>query len=59
MARLLALEWDAFEARLLVARTTGKTVDVEQAFTVPLGAGAEPAGGEGGSAEIGPRLAAA
>ncbi|HPM84814.1 MAG TPA: hypothetical protein PLF81_29115 [Candidatus Anammoximicrobium sp.] len=69
MARLLALEWDAREARLVVARTTGKTVDVEQAFTVPLGAGeetahaepagAEPGGGEGGSSDLGPRLAAA
>lgn len=37
MARLLALEWDAREARLVVARTSGKSVEVEQAFTVSLG----------------------
>lgn len=64
MARLLALEWDPREARLVVARTTGKVLEVEQAFTVPLGAGVEtaggdPTGGEGGSPDIGPRLAAA
>lgn len=64
MARLLALEWDPREARLVVARTTGRTVEVEQAFTVPLdaggeSAGAELAGGEVGSADLCARLAEA
>lgn len=73
MARLLAFEWDAREARLVVAHTAGKSVEVEQAFTVSLeesgGATAEkvPAGGplaDGGpgeavSVDLGARLAAA
>lgn len=64
MARLLALEWDAREARLVVARTTGRTVDVEQAFTVPLatvaeGAEADPAAGTAGGTDLGPKLIAA
>jgi len=37
MPRLLALEWDAREARLAVGRTTGKGVLVELALAVELG----------------------
>jgi Tfp pilus assembly PilM family ATPase len=63
MARLLAFEWDAREARLVVARTTGKSVEVEQAFTVPLAESGESAAegpaAEARGAELGPRLAAA
>lgn len=36
MARLLALEWDSREARVAVARTSGKQIVVEQAFAVEL-----------------------
>lgn len=36
MARLLALEWDAKEARVAVARPRGSGIVVEQAFVVPL-----------------------
>lgn len=36
MARLLALEWDAKEARVAVAQRRGKDVIVEQAFSVEL-----------------------
>ena len=63
MSKLLALEWDAREARLVVARVMGKSVEVEQAFAVPLTAGAETATeaatAEAGSSELGSRLAAA
>ena len=37
MSKLLALEWDAHEARIVSARTRGKDVVVEEAFTVALG----------------------
>jgi Tfp pilus assembly PilM family ATPase len=63
MSKLLALEWDAREARLVVARVSGKSVEVEQAFAVPLTAGAETATdaatAEAGSSEWGAKLAAA
>lgn len=36
MPQLLALEWDQFEARVVVARTRGAGVLVEHAFTVSL-----------------------
>jgi len=36
MPRLLALEWDAREARVVVARSRGKDVAVEHAFAVEL-----------------------
>lgn len=36
MARLVALEWDAREARVAVGRTRGKDVVVEEAFSVEL-----------------------
>ena len=36
MPRLVALEWDAKEARVVVARSRGKGVVVEQAFAVVL-----------------------
>jgi Tfp pilus assembly PilM family ATPase len=36
MARLLALEWDAKEARAVIARTRGASVAIEQALTIPL-----------------------
>src|SRR5437016_47093 len=46
MSRLIALEWDAKEARVAVGRTRGTTVAVEQAFVVPL-----PQREEGSTAE--------
>ena len=52
MARLLALEWDAREARAVVARTRGKAVAVEQTFVVPL-----PQGDNASEADVGPILA--
>ena len=48
MARLLALEWDAKEARVVVAHARGNEVVVEQAVVVPL-----PEREGGGEAEIG------
>ena len=36
MSRLLALEWDAKEARVVIARTRGSAVAVEQALAIPL-----------------------
>src|SRR5262245_55938127 len=46
MSRLLALEWDAKEARVVVGRKSGKAVVVEQAFAAPL-----PQKAEGSTAE--------
>ena len=37
MARLLAIEWDAREVRVAVARTAGREVEVDDAFAVDLG----------------------
>jgi Tfp pilus assembly PilM family ATPase len=58
MVRLLAIEWDASEARVAVGRARGTAAVVEQAFTVPLPkrSGAEAAVGE---KEIGAAVAAA
>ncbi|MBL7042975.1 MAG: hypothetical protein ISR77_30365 [Pirellulaceae bacterium] len=53
MPRLLALEWDAREARLAVGRTGGKGVIVDLAMSIDLGP-AEEAPGE----TVGERLAA-
>jgi Tfp pilus assembly PilM family ATPase len=52
MSRLLALEWDAKEARVVVARKRGPDVSVEQAFSIalPQGQGAGPADNEVGPA---------
>lgn len=36
MPRLLALEWDAREARVAVARTRGSEATLEQAFAIPF-----------------------
>ena len=36
MARLIAFEWDRAEARIVVARTSGDTVRVDQMAAVPL-----------------------
>ena len=36
MPQLLALEWDQFEARVVVAQQRGEDVRIEQAFSVPL-----------------------
>ena len=36
MPRLLALEWDAKEARVVIARTRGASTAVEQALAIPL-----------------------
>lgn len=36
MARLIALEWDRIEARILVGRPQGDNISVEQVLTVPL-----------------------
>lgn len=48
MAKLIALEWDAAEARVAVARADrGGEVTIEQAFAIPLATrGAEPSGEE-------------
>jgi Tfp pilus assembly PilM family ATPase len=56
MPRLLALEWDAKEARVVIARTRGHVVGVEQALSIPLPQreGATPT-----EAEVGPALAKA
>ena len=56
MPRLLALEWDAREARVAIARTRGNDIVVEHAFVVDLelGEGQTPA-----ESDVGKRLAAA
>jgi hypothetical protein len=55
MAELLALEWDAAEARVVVAaKHAGRTV-IERAFAIPLGA--EPSAGERAAADIGRSIA--
>lgn len=36
MSHLLALEWDAHEARLVLARRRGKSAQIEQAFAIDL-----------------------
>src|SRR5262249_40970287 len=36
MSRLVALEWDAKEARVVIGRKRGSSVAVDQAFAVPL-----------------------
>jgi len=46
MSRLLALEWDAKEARVVVGHKRGASLVVEQAFEIPL-----PQPGEGQTAE--------
>ena len=43
MPRLLAIEWDPAEVRVLVGTTSGASVSVEQAFTLPLLARADAA----------------
>lgn len=55
MARLLALEWDASEARVVVGNTRGKELFVEQAFSIPL-VGPDDAGRE---PDVGRRIAEA
>jgi Tfp pilus assembly PilM family ATPase len=46
MSRLVALEWDAKEARVVIGRKRGSTVVVDQALAVPV-----PAREEGSTAE--------
>ena len=58
MARLLAIEWDASEARVAVGRARGAGVVVEQAFTIPLPKRAA-SDGPTGEKEIGAAIAAA
>ena len=41
MPRLLALEWDANEIRVVAARTRGKALAIEQAVAVPLASSSE------------------
>ena len=36
MPRLIALEWDAREARIAIARTRGPEITLDQAFSIPL-----------------------
>lgn len=36
MARLLALEWDAYEARVVVVSARGESISIDDAFAVPL-----------------------
>jgi Tfp pilus assembly PilM family ATPase len=47
MSQYLALEWDANEARIAVARNRGKDVTIEHAFTVQLGEPAAAGAGAG------------
>ena len=42
MARLIALEWDASEVRLAVARTYGSTIHLDHLESVALGASEDP-----------------
>jgi Tfp pilus assembly PilM family ATPase len=56
MSRLVALEWDAKEARVVVARERGAGVAVERAFTVALPQREE---GQTGEPDIGAALAKA
>jgi Tfp pilus assembly PilM family ATPase/Tfp pilus assembly protein PilN len=62
MAKWLALEWDAREARVAVARTRGAELVLEQAFAVEL-APRDTTGATAGQAvldsNLGPRLATA
>lgn len=51
MARLLALEWDAREARVAVATRRGRDAVIEQAFAIDL-----LPGKDGGEVNIGERL---
>jgi Tfp pilus assembly PilM family ATPase len=57
MARILALEWNESEARMVVAATRGDRAVVEQAFSVVLRAG--PAAGQQSEASVGERIATA
>lgn len=57
MPQLLALEWDQFEARVVVAQQRGGEVRIEHAFSVSL-APRDP-GQTFADADVGPRLAAA
>src|SRR5579872_3813585 len=36
MARLLALEWDSYEARVVVASARGESISIDDAFAVAL-----------------------
>ncbi len=56
MSRLLALEWDAQEARVVIARTRGAGVGIEHALSVPLPSREAGAAAE---ADVGPVLAKA
>lgn len=59
MSRLLALEWDAREARVVVARRRGKTAVIEQAFAEPWRKDASSSEGEStgsNEARLGARL---
>jgi Tfp pilus assembly PilM family ATPase len=56
MPKLIAIEWDAAEARVVVARYRGPDVELEQAFMIDLRPrGAEPPG----EPRVGEKLAAA
>ncbi|MEX2174380.1 MAG: hypothetical protein WD872_08460 [Pirellulaceae bacterium] len=54
--RLLALEWDAKEARVVLARTRGKGVAVEHALAIPL---PQREGATASEADVGAALAKA
>lgn len=56
MSRLLALEWDAKEARVVVGRKRGTAIVVEQAFAAPLPQRAE---GSTADADVGGAIAKA
>ncbi|HZN32504.1 MAG TPA: hypothetical protein VFB80_01750, partial [Pirellulaceae bacterium] len=56
MSRLVALEWDAKEARVVVGRKRGTALVVEQAFAAPLPQKAE---GSAAEADIGGAIAKA
>jgi Tfp pilus assembly PilM family ATPase len=59
MARLVALEWDAKEARVAVASPRGEGIVLEQAFEVPFEPREEGQSDDDRTAEIGNRLATA
>ena len=59
MARLLALEWDSREARVVLARRGARSVVIERAFSIDLGSRAEGATAAEIEANVGNRLAGA
>ena len=59
MARLLALEWDSREARVVLARRGARSVVIERAFSIDLGGRADGATAAEIEANVGNRLSGA